>query len=312
MSWYKTDGSEWKEIIEAISNETGRTNQMIEKDIIQSMFLYGLSKQPIPFVFKGGTSLSKVYKVIDRFSEDLDLSLEKKPSDSERKKSHQVIGSVANDLDLVLVNPDDVKSRFSYNKYIFKYDSFFSDVPLEIVVETNYYQGAYPVENLQVGCIVSDYCKNNNVELPIPFDAAVFNMNVQSAVRTLIDKVFAICDYRIENMQDRDSRHLYDIAKLVQEVQLTEELKVLVSKVREDRMKSRNNPSAQPEYNITEMLKNIISTRFFESDYNTVTRKLLYEDVSYDEAVEKGIAVLANTDLFDYYDFRVTKKERDK
>ena len=27
------------------------------------------------FIFKGGTSLSKVYQVIDRFSEDLDLGI---------------------------------------------------------------------------------------------------------------------------------------------------------------------------------------------------------------------------------------------
>ena len=38
---------------------------------------------------------------------------------------------------------------------------------------------------------------------------------VQSVERTFIDKIFAICDYRIQNMQDRDSRHLYDICKLL-------------------------------------------------------------------------------------------------
>lgn len=38
-------------------------------------------------MFKGGTSLSKVYGLIDRFSEDIDLSFSKKATDGEKKKS---------------------------------------------------------------------------------------------------------------------------------------------------------------------------------------------------------------------------------
>ncbi len=35
--------------------------------------LYGLKKQAFDFQLKGGTSLSKGYKIIDRFSEDIDI-----------------------------------------------------------------------------------------------------------------------------------------------------------------------------------------------------------------------------------------------
>ena len=38
---------------------------MVEKDTIQSMLLLELSKSGLPFVFKGGTSLSKAYGLID-------------------------------------------------------------------------------------------------------------------------------------------------------------------------------------------------------------------------------------------------------
>jgi len=125
-------------------------------------------------------------------------------------------------------------------------------------------------------------------------------MQVQSLERTFIDKVFAVCDYRIQNMMDRDSRHLYDIAKLLPEVEITPELDSLIDRVRDDRMKSKNNPSAQLEYNIPDMLKEIISSRFYESDYNNITKKLLYEDVSYNDAIEKGIALVADMDIFEY------------
>ena len=58
--------------------------------------------------------------------------------------------------------------------------------------------------------------------------------------------------------------------------------------------------SAQLEYNIPEMLKEIISSRFYEPDYRNVTQKLLYEDISYDYAIENGIAVVAESEVFLY------------
>ena len=62
-----------------------KTEILIEKDTIQSMFLNELSKVNLPFVFKGGTSLSKAYNLINRFSEDIDLSMQKKPTQTEKK-----------------------------------------------------------------------------------------------------------------------------------------------------------------------------------------------------------------------------------
>lgn len=64
MNWYRDYHDEWKEIIETVSRECGRDELMIEKDTIQSLFLLELSKISLPFVFKGGTSLSKAYSLI--------------------------------------------------------------------------------------------------------------------------------------------------------------------------------------------------------------------------------------------------------
>ena len=53
---------------------------IIEKDywvvwILEKLF--ALNDLRSHLTFKGGTSLSKIYKIIDRFSEDIDLSIEK-------------------------------------------------------------------------------------------------------------------------------------------------------------------------------------------------------------------------------------------
>ena len=300
MNWYKGYQTEWKEIIETVARELGRSEQMVEKDTIQSMFLFELAKSELPFVFKGGTSLSKVYNLIDRFSEDIDLSMNRRPTQSERVKSKELIIEIAENLGLVLSNPEEIKSRYDYNKYVFKYDSLFSVIPLEIIIETSYYQSVYPVDKHVVGSFVGRFCLDRNIILPVPFEAAEVMMNVQSIERTFVDKVFAVCDYKIQNMQDRDSRHLYDICKLLQEVELNEELNKLIDMVRDDRMQSKNNPSAQLEYIIPDMLKEIIRIRFYEPDYKNVTQKLLYEDISYDYAIENGIAIIAESDVFIY------------
>lgn len=300
MNWYKEYQTEWKEIIETVARELGKSEQMVEKDTIQSMFLFELAKSELPFVFKGGTSLSKAYNLVDRFSEDIDLSMNRRPTQSERVKSKELIIEIAENLGLVLSNSEEIKSRYDYNKYVFKYDSLFSVIPLEIIIETSYYQSVYPVDKHVVGSFVGRFCLERSIILPVPFEAAEVMMNVQSIERTFVDKVFAVCDYKIQNMQDRDSRHLYDICKLLREVELNEELDKLIDMVRDDRMQSKNNPSAQLEYIIPDMLKEIIRSRFYEPDYKNLTQKLLYEDISYDYAIENGIAIIAESDVFIY------------
>lgn len=306
MNWYKDNRDEWEGIIETVAAEEHRPTQMVEKDTIQSMFLLGLSKSELPFVFKGGTSLSKAYALIDRFSEDIDLSMNRKPTESEKKKTKSIVIGIAEELGLTLANPEDVQSRHSYNKYVFEYESLFSEIPLEMIIETSFYQGVYPVENHNVYSLVGRFCEKQRISLPVRFDASVVNMQVQSLERTFIDKVFAICDYRLQDMQDRDSRHLYDIAKLLPKVKINDEVDALIDEVRVDRMQSRNNPSAQPENNIPEMLREIIDSRFYESDYNNITKRLLYEDVSYDEAIACGIAKLTELNVFEYKKKKMT------
>ena len=106
MNWYKENRNEWKEIIETVAAEEHRTVQMVEKDTIQSMILMRLARCALPIVFKGGTSLSKAYGLIDRFSEDIDLSMNRKPTEAEKRKVKNIILSVAEQLGLNLTNAD--------------------------------------------------------------------------------------------------------------------------------------------------------------------------------------------------------------
>lgn len=300
MNWYKDNYNEWKEIIETVAREIGRSEQMVEKDTIQSMFLLGLSKSELPFVFKGGTALSKAYNLIDRFSEDIDLSMNRKPTQAEKALSKDTIISISKELGLRLTNANDIMSRYDYNKYIFEYDSMFSKIPLEIIVETSYYQTVYPATKHNVGSFVGKFCEDRDIKLPIPFDAMNVIMNVQSLERTFVDKVFAICDYVLLNKVERNSRHLYDICKLLNRIEINDELDTLIDLVRDDRMNSKSNPSANLEYNIPSLIMDVIKNKYYESDYKNITQKLLYEDISYDYVIEHGLSKVLECDIFEY------------
>ena len=52
----------------------------------------------------------------------------------------------------------------------------FVAIPLEIIIETSYYQAVYPVEKYVVGSFVGKFCQEKNILLPIPFEAAFTSM----------------------------------------------------------------------------------------------------------------------------------------
>lgn len=66
-------------IIRAIATEKGMTPFSVEKDWWVSRTLEIIFQMPIAkrLVFKGGTSLSKAWKLINRFSEDIDLAIDR-------------------------------------------------------------------------------------------------------------------------------------------------------------------------------------------------------------------------------------------
>ena len=64
------------EVLELGRERTGRPAHLLEKDIGVVWTLGALFGSPVgaDLTFKGGTSLSKAYRIVDRFSEDLDLT----------------------------------------------------------------------------------------------------------------------------------------------------------------------------------------------------------------------------------------------
>jgi len=67
-----------KEILQSAAIQLGRKESVLEKDVWVCWVLETMFSIPgaHPMAFKGGTSLSKIYDIIDRFSEDVDITLD--------------------------------------------------------------------------------------------------------------------------------------------------------------------------------------------------------------------------------------------
>lgn len=75
-SFFSLAREDQREALEYARAESGRPAHLLEKDLWVVWALRALFDSPLSadLTFKGGTSLSKVYKIIDRFSEDIDLT----------------------------------------------------------------------------------------------------------------------------------------------------------------------------------------------------------------------------------------------
>lgn len=72
---YLHERNDFSDLLDILENETGIYAHLIEKDYWVMHVLFGLKKQGFEFELKGGTSLSKGYKIIHRFSEDIDIHI---------------------------------------------------------------------------------------------------------------------------------------------------------------------------------------------------------------------------------------------
>lgn len=72
---YLHEHQDFPELFRIIEEETGILAGLVEKDYWIMHSLYGLKKQGYNFQLKGGTSLSKGYGLINRFSEDIDIHI---------------------------------------------------------------------------------------------------------------------------------------------------------------------------------------------------------------------------------------------
>lgn len=281
---------DFKDLVAKTASHLGRTGSFIVKDYFAVTILKEITAINPDLVFKGGTCLSKCYDIIDRFSEDVDLGVRgEHASEGMRKGIKAAVQASASKLGLNISNISDTKSRREYNRYELPLPSpVGTQEPNSLILETAVMTPASPANIRPIQSFIGEYCSSKGFNGVVrEYALQPFNVNANSLERTFCDKVFALCDYYLlGNIPPRQSRHIYDLRKLCDNVIVDDALFELMDAVRSQREGRYHCPSADADICIPKILKEIIASASYETDYEHLTMPLLYEEISYSQAIE--------------------------
>lgn len=271
--------------------------EYIEKDYWLMELLKELFSKDLPYVFKGGTSLSKCYHLINRFSEDIDISYSCPFADINAGLKNRLFKGITKSIKSVgleILNKDKLRRNAYFNQYVCPYDSLLLNTAIDkkIVVELAGQTPSFPTNKLKIQSFIGEYFDiTGRHNLTVKYCLEEFDIIVQSLSRTLVDKVFAICDYYLSNKTSKHSRHLYDLNKIVSNIELDQEVANVFKEVREYRKQIVVCKSAKDGVKLHEVLSLIISNHSFEEDFNLITKPLLYEEIQYSECEKSLIQI---------------------
>jgi predicted nucleotidyltransferase component of viral defense system len=108
----------FRDIVALTAERVRQPQDIIEKDYYVTVILKKLSICEYPVCFKGGTSLSKAYGIIDRFSEDIDITFTEHLGENKRKKlKYNILKPIAGELGIEITNWNSIESDKEYNHY---------------------------------------------------------------------------------------------------------------------------------------------------------------------------------------------------
>lgn len=240
-SYFEIDNETQVEILQYYSNKLSMRDTILEKDIWLCWVLDVIFNIPNrhPMAFKGGTSLSKVFSAINRFSEDVDITLDYRffdishsfdPKMSKTKAklfSQQLKECVKKYRDTTIVPALELALKDlpqscnitvddSGEKIWLSYPSVLSNSEPYIKESVLIELGGRNVIDPNEMHIVRPYVAKDNIELKLPEP----NITVLSPQRTFWEKATLIhveCHRGLRQNAERLSRHWYDLVKLYEQ-----------------------------------------------------------------------------------------------
>ena len=233
-------------VFERVGASVGLPMQAVEKDFWVTVILQAVFSLPVAqhLIFKGGTSLSKAWGLISRFSEDIDLAvnpialgaaegdLTKKQIKKLRKASSLFVSEQLTPMLCAKINEMGMSAFLNIeaqpngegdNTYpeprqiYIRYQSVF-EKPLtylrpDVVLEVSARSLIEPAMPTHVSCILADY---------IPIQSAC-DAVVHTAIpaKTMVEKMFLLHElFSVPGhgtRAERKSRHLYDLYQMMQQ-----------------------------------------------------------------------------------------------
>jgi predicted nucleotidyltransferase component of viral defense system len=317
--WYEmSDGS--KEIgYRVVADKLGLPINAVEKDwwVVQTLKLTFETEIGSHLVFKGGTSLSKSWGVINRFSEDIDLAANRAffGFDGELNGSQRTKLRKASADYLIKKFKPELEKKFN--------EQGMNDVKIHIeptkesdqdpkIIEIHY-PSVTPKNDyirprvlLEIGCrsLIEPFTQRNVISLldehigegPFTFVQEAISIPSVNTERTFLEKIFLLHEefQKPQIKGERKSRHLYDLYKLLElenckKSILNKQLyqTIVAHRQRYTKISGVDYDKHQPAF--IRFLPTEQLMEEYRKDYNTMLEQMIHEEnpVSFDQIIKR-------------------------
>ena len=235
MTLHTSNTKTFNDSIRAASEHLHINPVFVEKDYWITLVLNRLSKTKFvnETVFKGGTSLSKGFGLINRFSEDVDIAIIN-AADKSGNIVKNIIRAVEKEItsELNEVSLGGVTSKGSrFRKSVFEYSSIDKQYKNNrLIVEINSFANPFPYQQCTIKSFIYDFLEETkNSKYIEQYTLQPFTINVLKKEQTLLEKLvslirFSYSDNAVQSISTK-IRHFYDLYYLIDDPECNEFLK---------------------------------------------------------------------------------------
>ncbi len=292
------DKETFSDLIETTAVVLGIPAVFIEKDYWVTYILNKLSKSNFKqtAIFKGGTSLSKAYKIIDRFSEDIDLAIITDGIDGNAVKS--LIKSIEKallDENFEETTTPQTSKGSKFRKTVHQYPKIiegdFGHANENLILELNSFAKPHPYISKTISSYIFDFLNTQSEDakkLITDFELEPFEINVLDYKRTFCEKISAVARASFESDEvysqlKEKIRHFYDIYHLMQEDEIkaflnSDDIDKMIQNVREDDQKQFSSDWANVKLHSIKIFENINILDELDNYYNSNFKTLVYSE----------------------------------
>ncbi len=223
----------FKQAIQATSQHKGLLEIYIEKDYWVTFALYIIFHSDLKdsVVFKGGTALSKAFKSIERFSEDIDLVLlrgENETPNQLKRRLKQISNIVAEQLPEYTLEGITRKmgmNRKTAHSYQHNFDGNFGQIRDCIILETSWLGNYEPFTKLKLNSFVYEMMiAKGQGKIAEKYNLLPFEVLVLESERTICEKIMSLTRFSysknpVEELKLK-IRHIYDITRLLRDKEI--------------------------------------------------------------------------------------------
>jgi len=304
----------FQDAILAASQLFGIPEIYIEKDYwvtiaLQEIFNSSASEYA---VFKGGTSLSKCYNIIERFSEDIDIVVfckEEETDNQKKAKIKRISGIVKNIMPEVEIEGLTNKKgniRKTAHKYNKLFNSAVNQIGEYVVLEVSWLGNSEPFIKSSVSSYINEMAREKGLkDLIKKYDLEPFYVQVLEIERTFCEKIlslvrFSYTDNPYEDLANK-VRHLYDIHLMLKDTKIKDffngaEFDNMLLKVGEDDLKSYKNSNEWLNWHPSEAIifSNPEDTwKRIRSKYNSSFKDLVIGKLPAEDGIMNTLKIVA-------------------